>query len=120
MLPLAVEDLVRIIQASLLEGRMSRQTIAITGPERMALGEMVRRVARAIGKRAYLIPTPVFLHYFLAWCFERVMKIPLVSVAQVRILAEGLVEPLPACEKLPVRPSPGKALHRRANSSRPA
>src|SRR5438874_5030646 len=84
MLPLAVEDLVRIVQASLLEGRLSRQTVAVTGPERLALGEVARRVARAIGKRAYLVPTPVLLHYFFAWCFERVMKIPLISVAQVR------------------------------------
>ncbi len=29
------------------------------------------------------------------------MKIPLLSLAQLRILSEGVVEPLPACESLP-------------------
>src|SRR3989441_11323713 len=33
---------------------------------------------------------------------ERIMKIPLLSLAQLRILSEGVVEPLPACETLPV------------------
>lgn len=99
--PLAVEDLVRVLQASLLEGRLSRQTVAVTGPELMTLGEAVGRVAKASGLRISLIHTPVLFHYFLAWCFEGVMKIPLVSVAQVRILAEGIVEPLPPCDGLP-------------------
>ena len=67
----------------------------------MALGEAVRRVAKAIDRRACIVRAPVFVHYVLAWCFEKTMKIPLVSVAQVRILSEGIVEPLPACEKLP-------------------
>ena len=101
MLPLAVEDLVRIVQASLLEGRLSRQTVAVTGPEQMSCGEAVRRVAQVTGSHVWIFRAPLFFHYLLAWSFERVMKIPLVSVAQVRILAEGLVEPLPACEKLP-------------------
>src|SRR5947209_62715 len=34
-------------------------------------------------------------------CVERIMKIPLLSLAQLRILSEGVVEPLPACESLP-------------------
>ena len=29
------------------------------------------------------------------------MKIPLISVAQVRMLAEGIVEPTPGCQPLP-------------------
>jgi uncharacterized protein YbjT (DUF2867 family) len=37
--PLAIEDLVRIIRASLVEGRLSRQTVAVTGPEQMTLSE---------------------------------------------------------------------------------
>src|SRR5437867_4748037 len=33
--PVAVEDLVRVLQASLVEGRLSRQTVAVTGPEEL-------------------------------------------------------------------------------------
>ncbi|MHB8654179.1 MAG: NAD(P)H-binding protein [Terriglobia bacterium] len=101
MRPLAVEDLVRVIEASLIEGRLSRTTVAVTGPEEMPLGEAVRRVAGVLGRHPVYIRLPVFLHYALAWVFDRVMTIPLVSVAQVRILSEGIVTPLPACELLP-------------------
>jgi uncharacterized protein YbjT (DUF2867 family) len=104
--PVAVEDVVRIIQASLVEGQLSRQTVAVTGPEAMGLSEAVRRVAQVVGKRPYVFRLPVCFHYLLAWCFERVMRIPLVSLAQVRILAEGVVEPLPTCEQVPADLAP--------------
>ncbi|MFQ5745393.1 MAG: nucleoside-diphosphate sugar epimerase, partial [Acidobacteriota bacterium] len=99
--PIAVEDMARILQASLVEGRLSRQTVAVTGPEKLAFSEAVRRVARVIGKRPYLFHVPVTFHYLLAWCFERVMVTPLISLAQVRMLAEGIAEPLPVCQTLP-------------------
>jgi nucleoside-diphosphate-sugar epimerase len=99
--PLAVEDLVRILQAALLEGRLSRQTVAALGPEEMPLSQAVRRVAAAIGKRPLFVRMPVWFHYALAHVLEATMKIPLVSRAQVRILSEGIVEPLPACGTLP-------------------
>lgn len=99
--PLAVEDLVRILVAALADGRLSRRTIAVTGPEEMMLGEAVRRVARTLGRRPLFVRAPVALHRALAWCLERVMTIPLVSLAQVRILSEGLVEPAAARDPLP-------------------
>ena len=101
MRPTAVEDMVRILQASLVEGRLSRQTVAVTGPEEMTLNEAVKRVARVVGKRPLMVRMPVFFHYLFAWLTERVMTIPLVSLAQVRMLSEGLVEPLPPCNRLP-------------------
>src|SRR5205823_1138955 len=55
----AVEDIVDIIRASLLEGRLSRKTVAVTGPEEMKFSEAVRQVARVIGKRVYIFPIPV-------------------------------------------------------------
>ncbi|MCI0486669.1 MAG: NAD(P)H-binding protein [Blastocatellia bacterium] len=99
--PTAVEDVVRVLQAALIEGRLSRKTVTVTGPEEMSLGEAVRRVARATGKRPFMFRLPLFAHYFFAWCFERTMTIPLVSLAQVRILSEGIAEPMPPCERLP-------------------
>jgi len=80
---------------------MSRRTIAVTGPEELTLGEAVRRVARVLGRRPLFVRAPVAAHRALAWCLERVMTIPLVSLAQVRILSEGLVVPAGPCEPVP-------------------
>jgi NADH dehydrogenase len=99
--PLAVEDLVSILEAALIGGRLSRQTVAVTGPEEMPLSEAVRRVAGVIGKRPLFVRMPVWFHYILGHLLEATMKIPLVSVAQVRILSEGIVEALPVCSTLP-------------------
>ena len=99
--PLAVADFVRVMQAALVEGRLSRQTVAVTGPEEMPLTEAVRRVARAVRKRPLMFPMPLWFHYAFGWFCEQMMTVPLVSLAQVRILAEGVVEPLPACDEVP-------------------
>jgi NADH dehydrogenase len=99
--PVAIEDVVSIIQASLVEGRLSRQTVAVMGPEEMKFSETVRRVARVLGKRVYTFPMPVLFHYLLAWWCELTMIIPLISLAQVRMLSEGITEPLPICDSLP-------------------
>ena len=81
--------------------RLSRQTVAVTGPEELALTEAVRRVARAVGKRPLMFPLPLWFHYAFGWFCEHTMNLPLISIAQVRILSEGVVEPLPACGELP-------------------
>lgn len=99
--PLAVEDLAAVLVAALTEGRLSRQTVAIMGPEQMSLSKAVKRVGRVLGKHPLCIPLPIFLHRLLAVIFEATMKIPLVSSAQVRILSEGIVEPWPPFENLP-------------------
>jgi nucleoside-diphosphate-sugar epimerase len=99
--PVAVEDVVRVIQASLVEGRLSRQTVAVAGPEELAFSEVVRRVARVVGRRPRMFRLPVSVHYLLAWVFERAMAVPLVTFSQVRMLSEGIAEPLPACDSVP-------------------
>jgi NADH dehydrogenase len=91
--PLAIEDLVHVIRAALIDRRLKRQTIALLGPEEIYLREAVRRVAKVVGKQPLMFPLPVWCHRLLAHVFELTMKVPLVSPAQVRILAEGVVEP---------------------------
>jgi len=91
--PLAVDDLVQVMRASLIDGRLKRQTIALVGPEEIPLSEAVRRVSEVIGKQPLIFPMPVTLHYLLAYVWELTMATPLASLAQVRILAEGVVEP---------------------------
>jgi NADH dehydrogenase len=99
--PLAVEDLVRVALAALVENRLPRQTVAVVGPEELSLSAAVKRVSRAVGKRPLFIRLPVRLHLVGAWLFERTMRIPLVSLAQVRILSEGIVEPWGQVDALP-------------------
>ena len=99
--PMAVADVTRIIRAVLVGGRLSGRTVSATGPEELTLREAVQRVARVVRKRPRFFRLPVALHYALAWFWERTMNVPLISLAQVRILSEGLVDPLPACDTLP-------------------
>ncbi|MEI6084614.1 MAG: nucleoside-diphosphate sugar epimerase, partial [Verrucomicrobiota bacterium] len=99
--PTAVADVAKILMASLVEGRLTRQTVAVTGPEELTLTAAVQRVAGLVGRQPMYVRLPVWFHYGLGWLVERVMKVPLVSIAQVRILSEGIVEALPACDELP-------------------
>src|SRR5258706_234163 len=39
--PLAIADFVRMMEAALLEGRLSGQTVAVVGPERLTLEQAV-------------------------------------------------------------------------------
>ncbi len=91
--PLAVEDLMHVMRAALVDRRMKRQTIALLGPEEIYLGEAVHRVAEVVGKGPLMFPLPVFCHKLMAHIFELTMKVPLASLAQIRILSEGVVEP---------------------------
>src|SRR5215212_938738 len=91
--PLAVEDLVHLMRAALIDRRMKRQAIALVGPEEIYLSEAVRRVAEVVGKQPLMFPLPVVCHELMARVFERFMKVPLTSLAQIRILSEGVVEP---------------------------
>ena len=99
--PLAIEDLVDVLRAALVEGRLTRQTVAVTGAEELYLSEAVRRVARVTGRKVRMVRAPVWLHYGLAHFWELTMKTPLVARAQVRILSEGVVESVLPCDLLP-------------------
>lgn len=99
--PVDVEDVARVLATSLTEGRVSRKTAWVVGPEQLTLSEAVQRVGEVIGKYPFYFHAPVAFHRAMAAALEKVMKIPLVSRAQVRILSEGIVEALPPCEALP-------------------
>ena len=99
--PLAVEDLVHVMRAALVDRRMKQQTIALVGPEEIHLSEAVRRVGEVIGKQPLMIRMPICFHKLLARFCEWTMRVPLVSQAQVRILSEGVVEPASPVVPLP-------------------
>jgi uncharacterized protein YbjT (DUF2867 family) len=99
--PLAVDDLVGVLRASIVDRRLSRQTVAVVGAEELRLSDAVRRVAGVLGTRVVVVPSPIALQYVLAQLFEWTMTIPLVAKAQVRILSEGVVEAATPCDPLP-------------------
>ena len=98
--PLAVEDTVRILIGALTTDRLAGRTVSVIGPERLWFADAVRRVARAIGKLVLIVPAPVTALRVVAWVAERTMHVPLLALAQARILAEG-VRPVPGSDPLP-------------------
>lgn len=104
--PNAVEDVATLVVSAVTGNVLSRKTVAVLGPEKLTLRDAVRRVARVVGKRPLMFPLPVWFHYILGWCVERIMTVPLVSVAQVQMLSEGLSEPWQPCEPLPPELAP--------------
>jgi NADH dehydrogenase len=99
--PLAVGDVVEVLCAALLAGRLPRKTVALTGPTELGFDEAARLVADVIGKHRPFVRAPVGFHYTLAWLAEQLVTVPLISVAQVRILAEEVVEATLAPDSLP-------------------
>lgn len=99
--PVFVGDVVRLAEAAVIDDRLSRQTIAVLGPEELGAGDAIRRIASAVGRAVPVIPAPVAVHRILAWFFERTMMVPLVAAAQVRILSESVTEPLPFADAPP-------------------
>ncbi|HET9519622.1 MAG TPA: NAD(P)H-binding protein [Candidatus Limnocylindrales bacterium] len=103
MRPVAVDDVAQVLAvAATGDPRLAQRTFAIVGPDELDISEAVRIVAGVVGKRPVFVPLPIIAHEVVAALAERTMTVPLVSRAQVRILAEGLVEPLPAADVLPV------------------
>jgi uncharacterized protein YbjT (DUF2867 family) len=94
--PVAVDDVARILEAAALgDSRLADSTIAVLGPDEMPLGEAVRRVAQATGRHPLFVRLPIDAHLVIARLAEFTMHVPLIATAQVHILAEGVVEPLP-------------------------
>jgi NADH dehydrogenase len=104
--PNAVGDVARIATAAVVEGALCGKTVPVLGPEELTLREAVRRVSRVVGRKPLMFPMPVWFHYLLGWSLEKAMKVPMVSIAQVRILAEGLAQPVPPCDPMPSELAP--------------
>jgi uncharacterized protein YbjT (DUF2867 family) len=100
--PVAVDDVARILEAAALgDPRLADRTVEVLGPDSMPLGVAVRRVARVTGRRPAFIRLPIAAHLMIAHLAEATMRVPLISIAQVRILEEGVVEALPFADQPP-------------------
>jgi NADH dehydrogenase len=104
--PVAVEDVVDLAIAALIDGRLPRRTIFVLGPETMLLSDAARIVANMVGRRPLIFPAPVWFHAALARLFERSMLIPLIARSQVRMLAEGFLQPAPFADAPPADLTP--------------
>lgn len=105
--PVAVGDVAGVLEAAVTgDPRLVRTTVAVLGPETVTLEAAVRRVAAVAGRRPWFVPMPVTALLGFAWLTERVMRVPLLAVAQAHILAEGITEPLPCAEALPADLAP--------------
>lgn len=94
--PLAIEDLVDIMAAAILDDRLVDMTVPVLGPEELTLRDAVRRIGTVVGRKPLVVPLPLAVQYASARLQTRVVAEPLVSPAQVRMLAEGLTEPAPS------------------------
>jgi NADH dehydrogenase len=99
--PVSIHDLARLIEASLDDPRLRDTTVPVLGPEELLLSEAARRVGVLVGHRRPTLPAPVWFHRLLARVAELAMRVPLVSRAQVRMLAEGVAEPVGEVRVLP-------------------
>jgi uncharacterized protein YbjT (DUF2867 family) len=105
--PVAVDDVARLLEAAALgDPRLGNRTVAVLGPDQLTLGAAVRRVARVSGRRPWFVRLPIATHLVIARVAEWTMRVPLISTAQVHILAEGIVEPLPFADPLPADLAP--------------
>jgi NADH dehydrogenase len=101
MRPLSAKDMALIMVAALTENRMSKQTIGVVGPEEITLSVAARRVAAVLKKVLLIVHFPEPLMYMLAWTLEKVSANALVTVSQVRMLADGLSTAENAPDSLP-------------------
>jgi uncharacterized protein YbjT (DUF2867 family) len=104
--PLAVGDAVDVLMAAVCDSRLSNQTVGLVGPTEIGFDDAARLVADVIGKRRPFVRVPLVFHYLLAMAAEKAMTVPLIALAQVRILKEEVVEPTRAPDALPVDLTP--------------
>lgn len=99
--PLCIDDLVRVLHGALVEGSLVRKTVPVLGPTEIGFDDAVAEIAAVVGRRPLRFRMPMAFHYMLAVVTEALMTVPLLSRAQVRMLAEEIVEPANAPDALP-------------------
>lgn len=98
--PIPVVELVDVIVAA-LDGRLSRQTVAVRGGETLLLSEAVLRIARIVECPVTIFPAPVWAHRILGQVTEWTMRVPLIAKAQVQMLSEGVTDATQPAGELP-------------------
>lgn len=112
--PLWIDDLVGVLLASLVDGRLDRQTVPVLGPTEIGFDDAVRTIANVLDRRVLVVRLPMIFHRTLARVSERLMTVPLVAKAQVRMLEEEIVDPVLAFDELPQDLQPATQFDERA------
>ena len=66
---LAIDDLVRVLRATLVDAGLARQTVAITGAQALYLSEAAPRVAQVLDRRVWIFLCAGLVS---AWAYENV------------------------------------------------
>ncbi len=107
MMPVDANDVAAAVAGALRNPSSAGQSYDVVGPERLALRDVVSRVARALDLPLWIRPTPVWLMGVPVFLMEKFARRPLSTRAQLRMLVEGLTgDPGPARRELGVEPAP--------------
>ncbi len=73
--PLAVEDVVDVLVATLVDGRLARKTVGVVGPTEIGFDDdAARLVTTVLGKKRPFVTMPIGFHYALARVAEATMR----------------------------------------------
>jgi len=107
MMPVDARDVAAAAAAAVGAPVGVGKTYDVVGPDRLALRDVVRRVTEAADLPVRIVSTPVALMKLPVRVMEAVMRNPLSTRAQLRMLVEGLAgDPEPARRDLGVRTEP--------------
>jgi NADH dehydrogenase len=88
MSPVHVEDVAQAFLTALRESSTIGETYIIGGPEALTWTEMLRRIARTVGRKKWILPMPIGIMKLAAALFEWLPFFP-VTRDQLTMLAEG-------------------------------
>ena len=88
--PVDVRDVAAAVVAALEKPIAIGKSYDVVGPERLALKEVVCRVAKATSLDLYVMPTPVWFQRLAVYGMNRLSKNPLSTPAQLQMLIDGL------------------------------
>ncbi len=110
LMPVDVEDVALAVARSLERPASIRQAIDVVGPEQLTLGQLIRRVARALRLPTLVLPLPTLLMRPAATLLEGLLADPPVTRAQLGMLSRGVVgDARPAHEVLDLETRPLEA-----------
>ncbi len=99
--PVAIDDLVNILLAALLEDKMERQTVNVQGPEAITYSDACKRTAKVLKKSCVMVPSLVMAQFSKAQEQERSSKEAILTRTLVRMIADGNQAPVDPCDQLP-------------------
>ncbi len=86
--PIHLDDVVRALAAALDETDGEVSSLVLAGPNAVPYSELIRAVARAIGRPVRIVPVPAALLVGASWLTRVVPGVPTISAGEVRRLLE--------------------------------